>query len=438
MDIRIWPLLALLTLPGCAPREPITVDTRLEPHELVRIPKRAPAYCAVAEDTVIKRVAIPDTPRWFFKPFAVQPWVAYASEAGNSLLDLTRGYIVPIPGHRDAVPTPDERFLTTPGVYLTRVADLFGEKRGTKPLRLLADLNGEYQSPGVLRDVGNGRIYRLMIGRYKPTIQDFKVWTDARDQLRIEPVNEARRPCPDRRLQLPMLAKDGREFGAYDVASGSTRLFRLNDDNSCSVADDLAIPTGKVSFSFDNRYVAFHLAVRDQASTALEENPDDHWTSNVFIYDRAVRRIGRITHHTAGNAYYPAYRRDGKIVYLFKPLGESYGRYSFVVADPSRIRKWLPISWYTQSCRPGDIGCHQTLALGALWGYTCAKFGADPTPRLAALNTLSLDAASCRAMVTDRWLQWRRSVAQRALHTLPDSQTLLSHGVADLLAKCPD
>jgi hypothetical protein len=429
-------LAGCVLLCGCAPRLPVTVDTQLQPHELLRVPQEVPGYCAVVEDTVLQRVAIPHTPRWFFKPFADMPLVAYGSQAGNNLINLNTGYIIPTPGDHDSVPTPDEMFLASPGIYLTRVEDLLDEQRRTKPLRSLANLDGEYQSPGVLREFNGGRDYRFMIGRFKLSVRDFRVRSDAQDQISIEPLNKAWRPCPKRRLQLSMLAKDGREFGAYDVAAGSTRVFAIDEHAECTLVEDLGMPTGKVSFSFDNRFLAFHLAIFDQATVAIAVNPDDRWTSNVFVYDRQTRSIGRITHHTAGNAYYPAFRRDGTLVYLFKPLENRYGRYSFAVADPARIRKWLPIRWYTQHCATGDDACHRTLAVGALWGYTCSNFGAHLTPRLSALNTLSLDKAVCRQLVSDKWLEHRNSVARQALRKLPDAMKLLDLNVRDILQQC--
>ncbi|MDH3715202.1 MAG: hypothetical protein OET44_15310 [Gammaproteobacteria bacterium] len=430
-------LLAACTLCACAPRTPVTVDTQLQPKELLQVPRDVPEYCTVAEHTVLQRVAIPHTPRWFFKPFAEKPLVAYASLTGNNLINLNTGYVIPTPGDRDSVPTPDEEFLTSPGVNLIRVEDLLDEQRRSQPLRLRADLSGEYQSPGVLREFDGGRDYRFMIGRFKPSVRDFRVQRDPQRGITIEPLNKAWRPCPKRRLHLPMLAKDGREFGAYDVAAGSTRVFAIDGDGQCSPVEDLGIPTGKVSFSFDNRWLTFHLAIFDQASVAIKERPQDRWTSNVFVYDRQTRRIGRITHHTAGNAYYPAFRRDGTLVYLFKPLENRYGRYSFAVADPARIRKWLPIRWYTQLCAAGDDACHRTLALGALWGYACSNYDAHINPRLSALNTLSLDQALCHQLVSDKWFEHRESVVSGALRKLPDAAKLLELGAQDLLQHCP-
>jgi len=428
-------LAACLLLCGCT-RTPMTVDTELQAHELLSVPPAVPEYCAVAEHTVLQRVAIPHIPRWFFKPFAESPLVAYASLAGNNLINLDTGYIIPTPGDRDSVPTPDEKFLTSPGVYLTLVEDLLDERRRARPLRLHADMWGEYQSPGLLREFDGGRDYRFMIGRFKPSVRDFRVHRDAQNKFSIAPLSKAWRPCPKRRLHLPMIAKDGREFGAYDVAAGSTRVFAITEEKECTPLEDLGIPTGKVSFSFDNRLLAFHLAIFDEASVEIAKNPDDSWTSNVFVYDRQTRRIGRITHNTAGNAYYPAFRRDGTLVYLFKPLENRNGRYSFVVADTARIRKWLPIRWYTQNCEAGDDACHRSLAIGALWGYTCSKHGANLNPRLAALNTLSLDQALCRQLVSDKWSEHRGLVVEGALKNLPDAKKLLDLNKNDILGQC--
>ena len=434
--IRLVSLLAVCALLHACAREPITVDTQLTARDLVSVPQDVPGYCAVEEQTVLQRVAIPHVPRWFFKPLAELPLVAYASRRGNNLINLNTGYVIPAPGDRDAVPTPDELFLTSPGVHLTSLDDLLDEQRRAKPRRLHADMFGEYQSPGLLRETDDSRDYRFMIGRFKPSVRDFRVRLDTPDTFSIEPLNKAWRPCPERRLHLPMIAKDGREFGAYDVAAGSTRVFAIAGEGQCRVLEDLGMPTGKVSFSFDNRLLAFHLAVFDEASVEIASNPNDRWTSNVFVYDRDTRSIGRITHHTAGNAYYPAFRRDGTLVYLFKPLEDLNARYSFVVADPARIRKWLPIDWYTQDCAQGDTACHRSLAIGALWGYTCSKHGSKLNPRLAALNTLSLDQALCRQLVEDTWLEHRDSVVEGALRNLPDAEQLLGLDADTLLEQC--
>ena len=396
---------------------------------------------------MLQRVAIPHIPRWFFKPFAelpaemglyasILPLVAYASLAGNNLINLDTGYIIPTPGDRDSVPTPDEEFLTSPGVYLMPVEDLLDEQRRAHPRRLHADMWGEYQSPGLLREFDGGRDYRFIIGRFKPSVRDFRIRRDAQNEFNIEPLNKAWRPCPQRRLHLPMIAKDGREFGAYDVAAGSTRIFAISRDSKCTPLEDLGMPTGKVSFSFDNRLLAFHLAIFDEASVEIAKNPNDNWTSNVFVYDRQTRRIARITHNTAGNAYYPAFRRNGTLVYLFKPLENRNGRYSFVVADSARIRKWLPIRWYTQDCEAGDEACHRSLAIGALWGYTCSKHGTHLNPRLAALNTLSLDQALCRRLVSDKWSEHRDLVVEGALRNLPDAKKLLDLNEEAMQMQC--
>ena len=70
------------------------------------------------------------------------------------------------------------------------------------------------------------------------------------------------------------------------------------------------------------------------------------------------------------------------------------------------------------------------------WAYSCSKRGIDTTPRLAALNTLSLNAQNCRAMVTQNWIERRRFVSG-VLRKLPDAAGLQQLAPEELLPYCP-
>jgi len=398
-------LLALpLLLAGCesAPRLPHHVSTTVASADRVSTPHGAPAYCALEDRTTLARAAIPDVPRWFFKPVPEGSLVAYLGDDGNRLLDLDTGLLVPIPGERDAVPTPDARFVSVPGIGLFALSELLDEAGREQALELEAPLAGVYQSPGLLAESADEVIYRFMVDDEGPTIRDFRV-TDTPAGPRIEPLGAKRRLCRGRHLQLPMLAPSGREFGAYDVGARSTRLLRIEPNGECSVLLDVGIPTGKVSFSFDGRYVAFHLAHKTTYTLKAGAVPEDRYVHSVFVLDRATETPGRLTHTTASNASYPAFRKDGTLVYLFKPYEESGGRVSFVVADPSRIGRWTPLAWARGECRAGDADCLRSLALGGLWARACSAHGDQLSAAAAALYALSLEREPCTRLVREHW-----------------------------------
>ncbi len=384
----------------------------------------------------MKRVAIPDIPRWFFKPLPNRPWVAYLGEGGNKLLHLDSGLVLPVPGPRDPVPTPDGRFISVPGISLFATADLMDDAHRATVPALEARLHGEYQSPGILSETPERVVYRFIADDSGPVVRDFALTLHDDAPARIEALGVKRRLCRGMHLQLPMIAPGGRELGAYDVDGGTTRILRINDDDTCEVLTDLGIATGKLSFSFDERYVAFHLAHREKFSIKASQVPADRYAHNVFVVDRETARIARVTHNTASNAYYPAFRADGTLVYLFKPYDESGGRFNFVVADPAQISTWVPLAWVVGKCRSGDESCAETLALGSLRAHVCSRNGPKTSPATAALYTLSLRPESCRFLVRGHWRQHRESVSA-TLRFVPGSQGLASVDPEALARRCP-
>lgn len=429
----------VLWVGGCAqPRVPYTLSSTATSADLVSTPDGSPQFCHVGDDTELGRFVIPDVPRWFFKPLPDRPYVVYLGDRGNHLLDMETGRITPIPGVSDAVPTPDGRFVSLPGISLFPLDELLNTNRQAKPTRLTADLRGDYQSPGLLHEDESSVTYRFIADREGTVARDIRVVFNTQHGPKLEVLGPKHKLCSGRLLQLPMLSKDGREFSAYDVQASATKIFRIGDDFGCTEASNLGLPTGKLSFSFDKRYVAFHLGHVEKRSARMADVPDDRMVHSVFVLDRKLQRIGRLTHNTASNAYYPAFRRDGTLVYLFKPFEESGGRFSFVHADPSRITNWVPLRWVATVCSEAkDKDCATTLALGSLWAHACGIEAERLTPRAAALYTLSLDNENCTRLVNATWPRYRASVAE-TLGTTPGGPELTMLASNELLKHCPD
>jgi hypothetical protein len=428
-----------LLLAGCAAppeRSPYRIPIEIEPADLAAIPPGAPAYCAPENRAILAKAVIPDIPRWFFKPLPEGPWVAYLGEGGNKLLDLERGLVIPVPGARDPVPTPDGRFLSVPGITLFALQDLLDEAKRPTARGIEIPLHGEYQSPGLLAETASAVTYRFIADDSGPVVRDVTLRLDAPGGASVEAIGQRRKLCPGQRLQLPMLSPDGRELAAYDVEAGSSRIFRIEADYRCTIVTDLGLPTGKLAFSFDGKQVAFHLAHLQKLSVKTSDVPNDRYAHNVFVLDRTSGRIGRLTHNTASNAYYPAYRRDGTLVYLFKPYAASGGRFSFAVADPALIDSWAPLAWVTGECRGRDRSCIESLALGSLWAHVCSAQGETTSPKAAALYTLSLHADSCGRLVHDHWARHRESIGASLRH-LPGAETLSGLDADALAAACP-
>ena len=403
-----------LSVLGCATELPAPhqIPVVSERMDLAYTPAGVPAYCRLPDEATITSVAVSDVPRWFFKPLPDSAWIGYLGEGGNKLLNLETGRVIPVPGNNDAVPTPDGRYLSVPGITLFSMAELLDRSQPVET-RLAVALHGEYQSPGIIAQSETETTYRFIVDQQGPKIRDFEVRHRGDAEASITAPGKLRRLCPEKQLQLPMIAPNGHEFGAYDVQTGSTHILKINSDDSCESVLNLGIATGKLSFSYDGRYVAFHLAHREKFSRDAFEVPEDVYASSVFIVDRKLLRMARLTHNTISNAYYPAYRRDGSLVYLFKPYEKSGGSFSFVVADPARIHRWVPLAWITGWCDENRPACARSLALGGLWERVCSQHDKPISPVTASLHRMSLRSQNCTQLVSDHWLTHRDEIVDR-------------------------
>ena len=59
----------------------------------------------------------------------------------------------------------------------------------------------------------------------------------------------------------PIISPNGKEIAG--IMDGTTKIYTINPDNTCTLVDDLGVRTSKVSFSYPdkegkNRYVVFN------------------------------------------------------------------------------------------------------------------------------------------------------------------------------------
>ncbi|MDH3689973.1 MAG: hypothetical protein OEU36_10895 [Gammaproteobacteria bacterium] len=403
-------------------------------------PPNAPEMCSVPNTTVVNRFEINDTPGWFFKPFPELPWVAYRGTDSNKILNLSTGETIPIPGERDPVPTPDGKFVTLPGVELLLTDEILAGVPTDQLTRLSAPLEGDYQTTGILASGDNYTDYRFMGGTSSVNFRDFRIRYDKTDSSpNIEPLGSMHTPCPTRQLKLPILSKNGREFVAYDVDAAVTKIFGIAHNLRCQELESLGVATGKASFSFDGRKIAFHVPVDDKYTTTISRSPTDRMVQSVFLYDRDRRVITRLTHNTVSNAYFPAFFRNGNVLYLFKPHFKSAGGPLFVIADPSKASYETTLTTMTTHCdsEPSPTRCEMGAAIGSLWSYVCSKSGKRTSASAATLNYLSLEPERCRMLVTNYWREYRKKVLRsRRKRGAPLSLQFKDMTADDLLRGC--
>jgi len=159
-------------------------------------------------------------------------------------------------------------------------------------------MRDQYPSAGVLRaDSGRGTVvYRVLTSWYR----DYLVSGTAEGRTtRVRPLGPAVRACSGRQVSLPIMTPDGRELGARDESTGTTKLFELRDDGTCTEVLDFELPTTKVAFDPGGRRVAFAVpprVIRDGRGRPYPGvGPDAaDRLHGVFVFDRDRRRIARV------------------------------------------------------------------------------------------------------------------------------------------------
>lgn len=294
--------------------------------------------CEGKEPAVIREVPFKGQPSFFFRAFPADDIVSFAtSEDANRLFDLRTGEEVRIPGSFDPVPLWNERYMVVPindggrtQLEFFSVDELRRNKRQTQPVRR-NELQGTYQSVGSLPPVEGAEMYRIITSFIGIMSRDYKVHDGKNGQPAIVPVGDPVNLCQGKDLKLPMLSKDGTELAALDGITNTTKIFAVDPARkSCEEVLDLGVATGKVDFSFDGRFLAYHVSKIDLGG-GFFVRPDKGWSLQVHVYDRVMGRATIITSDMARNSYFPVFRKDGSLVFLRSDrTGTSY---AFAIAD---------------------------------------------------------------------------------------------------------
>ena len=436
----------------------------------------------------------PPRPSYFARPVPgsdpIQMGVTGFCDGGvgcNRLIDLKTGEARPVPGTIDPVATPDGRYLTTPQMEGMAFYDLSpGSKAQRGPLETQLDtgsgtlsggldsgLTGVYQSVGVLKiqggNVKDSSTYRILTDE---GIRDYRIEHGSPGaEPKVTPLGEALTVCPDipddRRSQmaLPMLSKDGTRVSYLDSSQDPpvTMVFTFDPANgNCLNSKEglepisLGVATGKVDFSFNDRdeivFAKRRMEHLDDDSSYFPW-PSDQYVSNIYSLNLRSRKVRRLSDNLNGNAVYPSWLPDGKVVYLEHPA-DSEKPSRFVVVDPKPRPKgdWDVL---TGECLKDSqvMDSAAKVLLGNLWMQLCeAEYGGGAGLSASALATLSLDPKACQAMVRKYWEEFSRirldrssaffaELAARSPELEKQIEEILSQRTVEedhpLLAACP-
>lgn len=250
-------------------------------------------------------------PGAFFRRVPGTTFISFDQRGAVHLRDLASDETFRGPGWIDFVPTPDGRLFVTPGrgdagLEFYDVDEVFargrraGGARDVPPLFTDGEMADQYPSAGVLEaDSMRGLIrYRVLVSWFSGlAFRDYEVrWSEAGRPV-VAPLTPKREGCPGMDLSTPIMSRDGREVAARDEETGTTKVFRLEDDGSCRELFDLGRQTSKVGFSDDGSLIAY-------------SSPDPAFTgrgvrSTTWVLDRGDMRTSPVPHSASAGLVIP-------------------------------------------------------------------------------------------------------------------------------------
>jgi len=230
-------------------------------------------------------------PGAFFRHVPGTTFISYDQQRRVYLHDLASGERFVGPGWIDFVPTPDGLLFVTPapgsrGLEFYDAGDVFrGGLRDAAgrydPVFTDAEMADQYPSVGILGEGGRGTLktYRVLVSWYAGlAFRDYEVSRTETGSPAVVPVGPKRTACPELDLSTPILSKDGTEVAARDEATGTTKVFRLREDEACEELFDFGRATSKVGFNGDGSLIAY--------SSADPPIPGRVSESTTFVLDR--------------------------------------------------------------------------------------------------------------------------------------------------------
>lgn len=280
-----------------------------------------------ARVTTLSSVAMIRPVGYFFKPVAGSSLITYTSNNRAYLFNLETQREARIPGHIDPIPTPDGRFLTRPGFLVHSMPAIVSGD--TAPIFVDPELPDEYQTASVLREGKDRLRYRVVTGwRDNARFRDYDAVLDTQSSTAtFAPVGEPFVPCGGRVLALPISAKSGTEFGAFDVLRQTNSILEVLPDGTCVDRFDLGFASGKFSFSYDGKWIAFSTSRVNVDQGGTLTKPSEIFYKDALLLQRASGRIVSLTRNRPlRRMSFPEFLPDGTVMLLDQHVrGQKYG-----------------------------------------------------------------------------------------------------------------
>ncbi len=291
---------------------------------------------------VIANYKVAGRPNFFFKVNDAGNLISFSrsregdtrglASGTNHILDIESYEESNIPGPYDPVFFPLSELMifrsaaTREAAYeIFQVSELM---RGNKTsLSTVPNLTGYYQSTGLLKIENGIHYYRVITENHTLSHQvvDFS-FNPHSGKIELTFDQEVKLLCPNIKIKLPMLSKDGHMLGGLDLSTQTSAVWRIKDDLSCDKILDLGIKTGKLNFNYSGDKLTYHLYRKIDAGKIWDDQsqnyvgvPEDTFVSDIFIYDLIDNVVSKISSNYANNSMYPDFTRDGRVVFISHP-----------------------------------------------------------------------------------------------------------------------
>ena len=97
------------------------------------------------------------------------------------------------------------------------------------------DMRDQYPSIAVLAEREDVTTYRVLMSWFEGMVhRDYEIThANSRREATVRPLGPVQETCSRQyQLSTPIIAKDGREVVARDEATGTTKIFRINEDST--------------------------------------------------------------------------------------------------------------------------------------------------------------------------------------------------------------
>lgn len=248
----------------------------------------------------------------------------------------SRKYTKITPGF-DPYPTTDRKFYVQPSplrFFLT--SDIAKKGPAAVSVGEFPEHDGYYQSVGQTTNREGNAVYRILTAQGRGLIRDY-VWNgNQMIPLPGPPVNLCQNLKGRETLDwtLPVISRDGNRFSTLNPNTGTTQIYDIEmPSGNCKLKADLGFPTGKVSFSFDQRFVTFPSVLRNGGYRVA------------YIYDIETKKSRLATPPNLNReVYYSTFFPDGRVgVMYFRTLSDELTAANAVQEGVSKYGHGQPV-----------------------------------------------------------------------------------------------